>query len=89
MILVSLVLDITYHGNHGWRTVDILGGSESWGPKKSRYSRNCKSLPFFYFLPFEKGRLPFIHPVGWLVGRSVGWSASPLIFSNIYIRAGP
>ena len=35
MILVSLVLDITYHGNHGWRTVDILGGSESWGPKKA------------------------------------------------------
>ena len=72
MILVfDLVLDITYHGNHGWRTVDILGGSESWGPKKSRYSRNCKSLPFFYFLNFEKGRLLYIHPVGWLVGRSV------------------
>ena len=29
----------------------------------------CKSLPFIYFLTFEKGRLPYIHPVG----RSVGW----------------
>ena len=29
---------------------------------------NCKSLPFFYFLTFEKGRLLYIHPVGWLVG---------------------
>ena len=34
MILVSLVLDIAHHGNHGWRAIDILGGSESWGPKK-------------------------------------------------------
>ena len=31
----------------------------------------CKSLPFFYFLTFEKGRLPYIHPVGWSVGRLV------------------
>ena len=31
----------------------------------------CKSLPFFYFLTFKKGRLLYIHPVGWLVGRSV------------------
>ena len=46
---------------------------------------HCKSLPFFYFLTFEKGRLPYIHPVGWLVGRLVGWSVgrltSPLICS--------
>ena len=34
----------------------------------------CKSLPFFYFLTFDKGRLLYIHPVGWLVGRLVGWS---------------
>ena len=40
----------------------------------------CKSLPFFYFLTFEKGRLFYIHPVG----RSVGRSTSPLIFFNIY-----
>ena len=33
---------------------------------------NCKSLPFFYFPTFEKGRLLYIHPVGWLVGGSVG-----------------
>ena len=26
---------------------------------------------FFYFLTFEKGRLLYIHPVGWLVGRLV------------------
>ena len=32
----------------------------------------CKSLPFFYFLTFEKGRLLYIHPVGWLVGWLVG-----------------
>ena len=31
----------------------------------------CKSLPFFYFLTFEKGRLLYIHPVGQLVGRLV------------------
>ena len=37
----------------------------------------CKSLPFFYFLTFEKGRLLYIHPVG----RLVGWLTSPLIFS--------
>ena len=35
---------------------------------------NCKSLPFFYFLTFEKGRLLYIHPVGRSVGWSVGWS---------------
>ena len=40
---------------------------------------NCKSLPFFYFLTFEKGRLLYIHPVSWLVG----WLTSPLIFFNI------
>ena len=33
------------------------------------YWFNCKSLPFFYFLTFEKGRLPYIHPVGRSVGR--------------------
>ena len=33
---------------------------------------NCKSLPFFYFLIFEKGRLLYIRPVGRLVGRLVG-----------------
>ena len=38
---------------------------------------NCKSLPFFYFLTFEKGSLLYIDPVGWSVGRST----SPLIFS--------
>ena len=42
---------------------------------------NCKSLPFFYCLTFEKGRLLYNHPVGWLVGRSVGRLTSPLIFS--------
>ena len=45
---------------------------------------NCKSLPFFYFLTFEKGRLLYIHPVGWLVGRLVGWSVDVTInFFNI------
>ena len=33
----------------------------------------CKSLPFFYFLTFEKGRLLYIHHVGRVVGWSVGW----------------
>ena len=45
----------------------------------------CKSLPFFYFLTFEKGRSLYIHPVGrsvgWLVSWSVGRLTSPLIFS--------
>ena len=45
---------------------------------KSNFQTNfCKSLPFFYFLTFEKGRLLYIHPVGrsvgWSVGRLVGW----------------
>ena len=44
------------------------------------YWFNCKSLPFFYFLTFEKGRLPYIHQVG----RSVGWSVGVTInFFNI------
>ena len=38
-----------------------------------RAETHCKSLPFFYFLTFEKGILLYIHPVGlsvgWLVGR--------------------
>ena len=38
----------------------------------------CKSLPFFYFLTFEKADCSiFTLSVGW----SVGWSTSPLIFS--------
>ena len=43
----------------------------------SIFVQNCKSLPFFYFLTFEKGRLPYIHPVGWSV-------AVTLNFFNIY-----
>ena len=50
---------------------------------------NCNSLPFFYCLNFEKGRLPYIHRVGWLVGRLVGWLVGRLvgvtiIFFSIY-----
>ena len=40
--------------------------------KGIHFRTNCKSLPFFYFLTFEKGRLLYIHPVG----RLVGWSVS-------------
>ena len=36
-----------------------------------RQRQNCKSLPFFYCLTFEKGRLLYIHPVGQSVGRLV------------------
>ena len=36
---------------------------------------------FFLFSNIRKGRLLYIHPVGWLVGRLVGWLTSPLIFS--------
>ena len=60
------------------------------GPKNSRFKNTirdggstalyCKSLPFFYFLTFEKGRLLYIHPVG----RLVGWSVDVTInFFNI------
>ena len=42
---------------------------------------NCKSLPFFLFSNIRKGRLLYICPVGWLVGRLVGRSTSPLILS--------
>ena len=39
------------------------------------------SSPFFYFLTFEKADCSiFTLLVGWLVGRSVGRSTSPLIF---------
>ena len=55
--------------------------SKNLTPRRMLKKCFCKSLPFFYFLTFEKGRLPYIHPVGWLVGRSVGRSTSPLIFS--------
>ena len=34
---------------------------------------------FFLFSNFRKGRLLYIHPVGWLVGLST----SPLMFFNI------
>ena len=45
-----------------------------------RIIANCKSLPFFYFLTFEKGRLLYIHPVG----RLVGWLVDVTInFFNI------
>ena len=33
----------------------------------------CKSLPFFYFLTFEKGRLLYIHPVGWSVDVTINF----------------
>ena len=43
-----------------------------------RYIANLCLL--FYFLTFEKGRLPYIYPVG----RSVGWSVGVTInFFNI------
>ena len=38
-----------------------------------QYKRNCKSLPFFYFLTFEKGRLLYIHPVGRLVDVTINF----------------
>ena len=37
------------------------------------YLTNCKSLPFFYFLTFEKGRLLYIHPVGRLVDVTINF----------------
>ena len=42
----------------------------------------CKSLPFFYFLTFEKGRLLYFHPVGWSVGVIIN-------FFNIYRHKSP
>ena len=47
---------------------------------------NCKSLPFFYFLTFEKADCSiFALLVGRLVGWSVGWSVDVTINSfNIY-----
>ena len=48
-------------------------------PPDSVYEAYCKSLPFFFFLTFEKGRLLYIHPVGWSVGWLVGRLTSPLI----------
>ena len=38
---------------------------------------------FVYFLTFEKGRLPYIHPVGWLVG----WLVDVTINFFQYIEA--
>ena len=46
-----------------------------------QYKRNCKSLPFFYFLTFEKADCPIFTLS---VGRSVSRSTSPLIFFNIW-----
>ena len=67
-------------GGGGWRGQEGLGQRPHQAgiplytevPRAKRGASNCKSLPFFYFLTFEKGRLLYIHPVGWLVGRLVG-----------------
>ena len=54
--------------------------------KNSLFGANCKSLPFFYFLTFEKADCSiFALLVGWLVGRST----SPLILFNIYRHKSP
>ena len=45
---------------------------------------------FFLFSNIRKGRLLYIHPVGWLVGRLVGWSVDVTInFFNIYRHKSP
>ena len=51
----------------------------------------CKSLPFFYFLTFEKADCSiFVLLVVWLVGRLVGWSVDVTINSfNIYRHKSP
>ena len=48
----------------------------------TKLKSNCKSMPFFYFLTFEKADCSiFALLVGRSVGRLVGRSTSPLIFS--------
>ena len=53
-------------------------GSKSGSKPGSSSSSSCNSLPFFYFLTFEKADCSIF---ALLVGRSVGWLTSPLIFS--------
>ena len=51
------------------------------------YNLCCKSLPFFYFLTFEKADCSIF---ALLVGRSVGWSVDVTInFFNIYRHKSP
>ena len=45
---------------------------------------NCKSLPFFYFLTFEKADCSiFALSVGWLAGWSVDVTINFLIYTGI------
>ena len=53
------------------------------------FKENCKSLPFFYFLTFEKGRLLYIHPVGRSVGQSVGRSVGRSVSVTINFASFP
>ena len=72
-----------------WRkTLTVNPLAPAWTTKWNRGSDHCirKSLPFFYFLTFEKGKLPYIHPVGQSVGRLVDVTIN---FFNIYRHKSP
>ena len=57
-----------------------LCGSQVWEQKGHSKYLYLQISAFFLLSNFRKGRLPYIRPVGRLVGRL----ASPLIFFNIY-----
>ena len=97
MVILMMIMILTMSSIRGSLSVRIVSKhqatvfsgnemmSKAEDPDRRKNGKNspyCNSLPFFYCLNFEKGRLPYIHPVGWSVGRL----ASQLFFSQ-YIQA--
>ena len=72
--------DLKYDFDWSWYSQQNYKICNMWWPIHNRSQKlcffcckYCKSLPFFYFLTFKKGRLLYIHfsdifPVGWSVG---------------------
>ena len=61
-------------------------------PHTSESPTYCKSLPFFLFSNFRKGRLRYITPVGRLVGVTIIFPSpndSSFSFSGILLLRGP
>ena len=79
MVMLMMIMILTMSSIRGSLSVRIVSKhqatvfsgnemmSKAEDPDRRRNGKNspyCNSLPFFYCLNFEKGRLPYIHPVG-------------------------
>ena len=72
-----------------WESIKVVGRN-CYKDKIMKVTRRLLILQisaFFLFSNIRKGRLLYIHPVGWLVGRSVGWSVDVTINFFQYIQA--